>query len=83
MDKGSAPAAIDTMIEEVRTNHKGAFSYPWDQPANPSFVIAFKWDWRRDASSVPTSLVILISSNYEDHLAEIDTLVARQMSSEV
>jgi hypothetical protein len=33
MDKGSVPEAIDTMIDEVRTIHKGAFSYPWDQPA--------------------------------------------------
>jgi hypothetical protein len=28
-----APEAIDTMIEEVQSTHKGAFSYLWEQPA--------------------------------------------------
>jgi hypothetical protein len=33
MIEGKTPEAIDTMIEEVQSNHKGAFSYPWQQPA--------------------------------------------------
>lgn len=33
MVEGKTPEAIDTMIEEVQANHKGAFSYLWEQPA--------------------------------------------------
>lgn len=33
MIEGKTPEAIDTMIDEVQSNHKGAFSYLWEQPA--------------------------------------------------
>ena len=33
MIEGKAPEAIGTMIEEVESNHKGAFAYLWEQPA--------------------------------------------------
>jgi hypothetical protein len=33
MIEGKTPDAIDTMIDEVQSNHKGAFSYLWEQPA--------------------------------------------------
>src|SRR6266481_5462650 len=33
MVEGKTPEAIDTIIEEVQLNHKGAFCYPWEQPA--------------------------------------------------
>jgi hypothetical protein len=33
MIDGKTPEAIDTMIEEVQSNHQGAFAYLWDQPA--------------------------------------------------
>ena len=33
MQAEKIPEAIDTMIEEVQSTHKGAFSYLWEQPA--------------------------------------------------
>jgi hypothetical protein len=33
MVEGKTPEAIGTMIEEVESNHKGAFAYLWEQPA--------------------------------------------------
>jgi hypothetical protein len=33
MRERKAPETIDTMLEEVQSTHKGAFSYLWEQPA--------------------------------------------------